>query len=202
MFWLNNAQADAEANPDTAQVDTAEADARTDTAALLNLANVPTTAVQAAWFGGFDFALPTNSAPAAKMTIRLEGLGDVACREEANIAWADIHSSEITLEFGRCNNDHNTALKYLRRQSAVNAAPLIEFAQKTWINEIQHAWYGPEYAWWHPLPGQAKETVTFFWSWIDLLKSWDNQSNIGGCLVPVSFRGAAHRAKEVPHFAC
>ena len=97
MLWLNNAQADFEANPDTAQADTAQADAltgkdtalagaRTGRTALLNPENVPTRAVQAAWFGGFDFALPNDSAPAAKMTIRLEGLGDVACREEANIA--------------------------------------------------------------------------------------------------------------------
>ena len=85
MFWLNNAQADAEANPDTAQADTAQADAltgkdtalagaRTGRTALLNPGNVPTTAVQAAWFGGFDFALPKDSAPAANMTICLEGL--------------------------------------------------------------------------------------------------------------------------------
>ena len=65
------------------------------------------------------------------MTIRLAGLGDVACREELNIAWADIHRPEIALEFCRCHNDRNTALKYLRRQSEVNAAPLIELAQKT-----------------------------------------------------------------------
>ena len=109
-----------------------------------------------ACFGGFDFTLPNDSAQAAKMTIRLGGLGDVASHEELHIAWADIHRPEIALEFCRCNNDHNTALKYLRRQSAVNAAPLIEFAQKTWINEIQHAWYGPEYSGWHPLPGHAK----------------------------------------------
>ena len=126
--------ATAQADLDTAQADTAQADALTGndtppsavvtgTTALLNPENVPTRAVQAAWFGGFDFALPNDSAPAAKMTIRLEGLGDVACREEANIAWADIHSSEITLDFGRCNNDHNTALKYLRRQSEANAIP-------------------------------------------------------------------------------
>ena len=184
MFSLSNAQAGAEANPDTAQADTAQADAQTgkDTAlagartgrtALLNPENVPTRAVQAAWFGGFDSALPNDSAPAAKMTIRLEGLGDVACREEAHIAWADIHSSEITLDFGRCNNDHNTALKYLRRQSDNNAVPLIELSQKTSINEIQHAWYGPEYFWWYPLPCHPKDTVMFNWSFKDFLKSWD-----------------------------
>ena len=110
------------------------------------------------------------------MTIRLEGLGDVACREEANIAWADIHSSEIKLDFGRCNNDHNTALKYLRRQSENNAVPLIELSQKTSINEIQHAWYGPEYFWWNPLPGHPKDTVMFNRSFKDFLKSWDMTS--------------------------
>ena len=77
--------ATAQADPDTAQADTAQADALTGndtppsavvtgTTALLNPENVPTRAVQAAWFGGFDFALPNDSAPAAKMTIRLEGL--------------------------------------------------------------------------------------------------------------------------------
>ena len=179
----------AQADPDTAQAATAQADALTgkDTApsaavtgttALRNAQTVPTTAVQAAWFGGLDFILPNGSAQAAKMTIRLVGFGDVACREEPDIAWADIHPSKIALECCRGKNDHNTALKYLRRLSEVNAAPLIELAQKTLINEIQYAWYGPEYAWWHPLPGQANETVTFLWSWLDLLKSLDKQSKL------------------------
>ena len=77
LAWMNMpAAASAQADPDTAQADTAPADALTGiptaladalkgTMAFEFAQDVPTTPVQAAWFGCLDFARPSYSVQAA-----------------------------------------------------------------------------------------------------------------------------------------
>ena len=100
-------------------------------------------------------------------------MGDVPVREIQNITSKDLNTH---LQHCRAKRDHNVAHKFFRRHIEGSNIDLLELAREIKINEMQHAWAGPEYWWWQALPGDDPDAVKFNYTWLDLLSSLDIKS--------------------------
>ena len=159
----------------TAQADasTAHADASSADDAALNTVQVPL-------YEGLGFNV-SNSALAARdddlpRNIRIRGLGNFQLRKKHSIGWDDVTGLNDKFVYCRQRNDFSTADRFFRRLCEINGLHKIELGMTTRINEIMHAWYGCEYSWWRAAPGRTRESVTFRFTWRDLLCGMNAQS--------------------------